>query len=164
MLPNEGTKKFVSHYLLDTSCLLCFFVVKSIFSDALYSSCLFCLLVVAVEVCLPHSDQGTSPGGGGFQLEQGGSVEAACHKERQIAKRDRNENRIKRRKAGERGDSSDEDLSPETSWSGDVPSAEVDWSNMSGSSLSSPPRATEVSSSRRPQTAAHDKNVGSNSR
>jgi hypothetical protein len=38
MLPNEGTKKFVSHYLLDTSCLLCFFVVKSIFSDALYSS------------------------------------------------------------------------------------------------------------------------------
>jgi hypothetical protein len=115
-------------------------------------------------VCLPHSDQGAPPGGGGFQPEQGGSVEAACHKECQIAKRDRNENRIKRRKARERGDSSDEDLSPETSWSGDVPSAEVDWSNMSGSSLSSPPRATEVSSSRWPQTAGHDKNVGSNSR
>jgi hypothetical protein len=35
---------------------------------------------------------------------------------------------------------------------------------MSGSSLSSPPRATEVSSSRRPQMAACDKNVGSSSR
>jgi hypothetical protein len=37
MLPNEGTKKFVSHYLLDASCLLWFFVVKSIFSEAFYS-------------------------------------------------------------------------------------------------------------------------------
>jgi hypothetical protein len=35
---------------------------------------------------------------------------------------------------------------------------------MSGSSSSSPPRAAEVSSSRRPQTAARDKNVGSSSR
>jgi hypothetical protein len=35
---------------------------------------------------------------------------------------------------------------------------------MSVSSLSSPPRATEVSSSRRPQMAACDKNVGSSSR
>jgi hypothetical protein len=52
------------------------------------------------------------------------------------------QNRIKRRKAGERGVSSDEDPSPEPSWSGDVPSVEVDWSNMSGSSSSSPPRAT----------------------
>jgi hypothetical protein len=54
---------------------------------------------------------------------------AACkaqHKERQITKRDRNDNRIKRRKAGERGVSSDEDPSPESSWSGDVASATVD--------------------------------------
>jgi hypothetical protein len=35
---------------------------------------------------------------------------------------------------------------------------------MSGSSSSSPPRATEVSSSRRPQMAARDKNVGLRSR
>jgi hypothetical protein len=34
---------------------------------------------------------------------------------------------------------------------------------MSGSSSSSPPHATEVSSSRRPQTAARDKNVGTSS-
>jgi hypothetical protein len=54
---------------------------------------------------------------------------AACkaqHKERQITKRDRNDNRIKRRKAGERGVSSDEDPSPESSWSGDVASSMVD--------------------------------------
>jgi hypothetical protein len=37
------------------------------------------------------------------------------HKKRQIAKRDRNDNRNKRRKAGEAGVSSDEDPSPETS-------------------------------------------------
>jgi hypothetical protein len=89
---------------------------------------------------------------------------AACkvqHKEREIAKRDRNDNCIKRRKAGECGVSSNEDLLPELSWSGDVASVVVDWSDMSGSSLSSPPRATKVSSSRRPQTAARDKNVGS---
>jgi hypothetical protein len=42
----------------------------------------------------------------------------------------------------------------------------VRWStgDMSGSSSSSPPRGTEVSLSRRPQTAARDKNVGSSSR
>jgi hypothetical protein len=50
----------------------------------------------------------------------------AQHKECQIAKSDRNDNRIKRRKAGERGVSSDEDPSPESSWSGDVASAAVD--------------------------------------
>jgi hypothetical protein len=86
------------------------------------------------------------------------------HKERKIAKRDRNDNRIKRRKAGEHGISSNEDLSPEPSWSGDVPSATMDWSDMSGSSSSLPPHAIEVSSSRRLQTAARDKNVGSSSR
>jgi hypothetical protein len=50
----------------------------------------------------------------------------AQHKKRQIAKRDRNNNRNKRRKAGEQGVSSDEDPSPEPSWSGDVTSAAVD--------------------------------------
>jgi hypothetical protein len=83
---------------------------------------------------------------------------------RQIAKRDRNDNHIKRRKAGELGVSSDEDPSPEPSWSGDVASAAVDWSDMSGSSSSSPPRGAEVSSSRQPQAAARDKTVGSSSR
>jgi hypothetical protein len=72
------------------------------------------------------------------------------HKERQIAKHDRNDNRIERWKARESGISSDEDPSPEPSWSGDVASVAVDWSDMSGSSSSSPLRAAEVSSLRRP--------------
>jgi hypothetical protein len=88
----------------------------------------------------------------------------AQDKERQIAKRDGNDNRIKRQNVGECGVSSDEDPSPEPSCSGDVAGAAVDWSDMSGSSSSSPSRATEVSSSQRPQTAARDKNVGSSSR
>jgi hypothetical protein len=91
------------------------------------------------------------------------AVHKAQHKKRQIAKRNRNDNRTKRRKAGELGISSDEDLSPESSWSGDVASAAVDWSNMSGSSSSSPPRGAEVSPSRRPQAARHNKTVGSSS-
>jgi hypothetical protein len=40
----------------------------------------------------------------------------------------------------------------------------VDWRDMSGSSSSSPPHATEVSSSRRPQMTTRDKNVGLSSR
>jgi hypothetical protein len=40
----------------------------------------------------------------------------------------------------------------------------VDWSDMSGSSSSSPPCATEVSSSQWPQTAMRDNNVGLSSR
>jgi hypothetical protein len=77
---------------------------------------------------------------------------AACkaqHKKCQIAKCDCNHNRTKKRKAGELGVSSDEDPSPEPSWSGDVASAAVDWSNMSGSSSSSPPCGAELSLSRR---------------
>jgi hypothetical protein len=88
----------------------------------------------------------------------------AQHKEHEIAKRDQNNNRIKRWKVGERGISSNEDPSSEPSWSGDVASAAVDWSDMSGSSSSSPPHATEVSSSWWPQTATCDKNVGLSSR
>jgi hypothetical protein len=86
------------------------------------------------------------------------------HKKRQISKRDRNDNYIKRQKAGELGVSSDEDPSPEPSWSGDAASAAVDWSDMSGSSSSSPSRGIEVSSSRHPHAAARDKAVGSSSR
>jgi hypothetical protein len=52
------------------------------------------------------------------------------HKKCQIAKRDRNDNCTKRRKAGELGVSSDEDPSPEPSWSGDVASAAVDWRHV----------------------------------
>jgi hypothetical protein len=85
----------------------------------------------------------------------------AQHKKRQIAKRDRNDNRNKRRKAGEVGVSSDEDPSPEPSWSGDVASAAVDWSDMLGSSSSSPPHNTEVSSSHRPAATGRDKTTGS---
>jgi hypothetical protein len=88
----------------------------------------------------------------------------AQHKKCQISKRDRNDDRTKRRKAGELGVSSDEDPSPEPSWSGDVASAVVDGSNMLGSSLSSPPRGTEVSSSRRSQKAGRDKTLGPSSR
>jgi hypothetical protein len=62
----------------------------------------------------------------------------AQHKKCQIAKRDRNDDRNKRRTAGEQGVSSNEDPSPETSWSGDVASAAADRSNMSGSSSPSP--------------------------
>jgi hypothetical protein len=88
----------------------------------------------------------------------------AQHKKRQIAKHDRNDDCNKRRKAGEQGVSSDEDPLPEPSWSGDVDSATVDWSNMSGLSSSSSLRGAEVSSSRRPREAGRDKVVGSSSR
>jgi hypothetical protein len=90
-------------------------------------------------VC-PHCfGKGTSPRGGDLQPEQGrGGEEAPLpeeaifnqnkaaaekrhaarkvqHKKRQIAKRNRNDNRTKRRKVGELGISSDEDPSPEPS-------------------------------------------------
>jgi hypothetical protein len=90
-------------------------------------------------------------------------VRNAQHKKRQIAKRDRNNDRNKRQKAGETGVSSDEDPSLEPSWSGDVASAAIDWSNMSGSFSSLPPCGAEVSSSRWPQEAGNDKTVGSSS-
>jgi hypothetical protein len=58
--------------------------------------------------------------------EERRAVHKAQHKKRQITKRDRNNNRTKRRKAGEPGVSSDEDPSPEPSWSGDIASAAID--------------------------------------
>jgi hypothetical protein len=54
------------------------------------------------------------------------AVRKEQHKKRQIVKRDRNDNRTKRQKAGELGISSDEDPSLEPSWSGDVANAAVD--------------------------------------
>jgi hypothetical protein len=97
-------------------------------------------------------------------VERRHAAHMAQHKKRQIAKHDRNDNRIKRRKSGELGVSSDEDPSPEPLWSGDVASAAVDWSDVLGSSLSSPTHGTEVSSSRQSQAAARDKTVGSSLR
>jgi hypothetical protein len=91
-------------------------------------------------------------------------VRKAQNKEHEIAKCDRNDNRIKRRKAEERDVCSNKYLSLESSWSGDVASVAVDWSNMLGSSTSSPPCATKVTSSRRPQIAAREKNTGLGSR
>jgi hypothetical protein len=96
-------------------------------------------------------------------VEKRRAARKAQHKKRQIAKHDRNDNRIKRRKAGKLDVSSNEDSSPEPSWSGDVASAVVDWSDMSGSSLSLPPRDVEVSSSCQPQAIMRDKTVGSSS-
>jgi hypothetical protein len=96
--------------------------------------------------------------------EERRAARKAQHKKCQIAKRDRNDNHTKRQKAGELGVSSDEDPSPEPSWSGDVASAAIDWSNKLGSSSSSLPRGAEVSSSHRPQEARRDKTVGSSSR
>jgi hypothetical protein len=87
-------------------------------------------------------------------VEKRHAARKAQHKKCQITKRDRNDNCIKRWKAGELGVSSDEDPSPEPSWSGDVASAVVDWSDMSGSSLSSPPAAPKChrhDSCRRPR-------------
>jgi hypothetical protein len=96
-------------------------------------------------------------------IEKSRAARKAQHKKRQIAKCDRNDNRNKRQKGG-LGISSDEDPSPEPSWSSDVASAAVDWTNMSGSSSSSPPCVAEVSPSRRPREAGRDKTVGSSSR
>jgi hypothetical protein len=63
-------------------------------------------------------------------IERQRAARKAQHKEREIAKRDWNENSIKRRKAGEHDVSSKEDPSPKLSWSDDMASATVDWSDM----------------------------------
>jgi hypothetical protein len=96
-------------------------------------------------------------------MEKRRAVRKAQHKKRQIAKRDHNDNRTKSWKTGELGVSSDEDPLPEPSWSGDVASVAVDWSNMLGSSSSSPPSGAEVSSPRRSREVGRDKTVGSSS-
>jgi hypothetical protein len=58
-------------------------------------------------------------------VEKRRAARKAQHKKCQIAKRDRNDNRTKRQKAGEQGVSSDKDPLPEPSWSGDVTSVAV---------------------------------------
>jgi hypothetical protein len=72
-------------------------------------------------------------------VERRRAARKAQHKEQEIAKRDRNDNCIKWRKAGEPSISSNEDPSPEPARSDDEPSVAVAWSDMSGSSTSSPP-------------------------
>jgi hypothetical protein len=96
--------------------------------------------------------------------EERRAAHKAQHKKHQTAKCDRNDDHNKRRKAGEQGVSSDEDPSPEPSWSSDVASAVVEWSNMSGSSSSLLLHGIEVSSSRQPREAGRDMVVGSSSR
>jgi hypothetical protein len=88
-------------------------------------------LVITVEVHPPRPGQGALPEEVIFNQKQAAAekrraARKAQHKKRQITKRDRNDNRTKRWKAGELGVSSDEDPSPEPSWSGDVTSAAVD--------------------------------------
>jgi hypothetical protein len=82
------------------------------------------------------------------------------HKEKEIAKCNRNGNRIKRRKEGEHNVSSNEDPSLSPPWSGDKPSVAVDWSDMSGSPSPSPHGAVKVSSSWRLEAAAPEKGAG----
>jgi hypothetical protein len=59
-------------------------------------------------------------------VERRRAARKAQHKKRQIANRDCNDDRNKRRKASERDVSSDVDPLPEPSWSDDVASAAVD--------------------------------------
>jgi hypothetical protein len=163
MLPNVGTEKIVS-------CLSPreVYIRPSPWNDVLEANLgvflslqLKCTHLVPTKVPLPEEAIFNQKKAA---AEERRAVRKAQHKKRQIAKRDRNDNRTKRRKAGEAGVSSDEDPSPEPSWSGDVASTAIDWSNMSGSSSSSPPRGVEVSSSHRPQAARRDKTVGWRSR
>jgi hypothetical protein len=154
MLPHEGTEKFVSHRLLDTSWLFCALccdvdllgdLLLQLTPSVFLSLQLRCAQLNPAKTPLPEeviSNQNKAA------VERRRAARKAQHKECEIVKRDRNDNRIKRRKAGERGVSSNEDPSSKPSWSSDVASAVVDWSDMSGSSSSSPPRAIEVSSLR----------------
>jgi hypothetical protein len=126
MLPNAGTEKFVS--CLSSRHVLFAFVVTSIFLELVFPGGLSRLLVVVVEVRPPRRGQGTSPEEAIFNrnkaaAEKRHAARKAQHKKHQITKRDRNDNRIKRRKAGELGVSFDKDPSPEPSWNGDAASA-----------------------------------------
>jgi hypothetical protein len=85
------------------------------------------------------------------------------YKEKEIAKRDRNDNHIKPHKSGERNVSYEEDPSPTLAWSGEEPSVAIDWSYMSGLPSASPHQAVEVSSSWRLEPAIREKGVGSSS-
>jgi hypothetical protein len=163
MLPNAGTEKFIScPSSRQVSFALCHGAdLIRVDLGAFLTSQLKCAHLIPAKAPLPEEaifNQNKAA------AEKRRAAHQAQHKKCQIAKRDRNDNRTKRRKAGELGVSSDEDPSPKPSWSGDVASAVVDWSNMSGSSSSSLPRGAEVSSSCRPQATGRDKTVGSSSR
>jgi hypothetical protein len=152
MLPNSGTEKFVScsSSRQDSFALCHGMTFSALILTRPRCLQLKCAHLVPVKAPLPEE----------AILNQN---QAVAEKKCQIAKRDSNDNRTKRRKVGELGVSSDEDPSPEPSWSGDLASAAVDWSNMSGSSSSLSPRDVEVSSSRRLWEAGRDKTVGSSS-
>jgi hypothetical protein len=149
MLPNAGTEKFVS---CPSSQLVSFAFLS--WEDLLGFDLgtfllrqLKCTHLIPAKAPLPEEaifNQSQAA------AEKRRTTRKARHKKRQITKCGRNDDRNKRRKAGEQGISCDEDPSPEPSWSGDVANAALDWSNMSGSSSSSPPRDAEVSSPRRP--------------
>jgi hypothetical protein len=110
----------------------------------------------------PRSGQGASPGGGDLQPEPGHGVRCSIRNARSpsaIAM-------TTATRGGRRG-----------SWASPpmrthrlavmerrCANVAVDWSNMSGSASSSPPRGAEVSSSRRLREARRDKTVGSSSR
>jgi hypothetical protein len=163
MLPNAGTEKIVS-------CLSPreVYIRPSLWNDVLEANLgvflslqLKCAHLVPAKVPLLEEAIFNQKKAAAEERQATRKVQ---HKKRQITKRDRNDNRTKRRKEGEAGVSSDEDPSPEPSWSGDIASAAIDWSNMSGSSSSSPPRGIEVSLSHRPRAARCDKTVDSSSR
>jgi hypothetical protein len=154
MLPNAGTEKFVS----------C--------SSSRHVSFTFCHGVDLLGVCLPQPTFA-------FSCRHSLSVPTLSWPRRLYRrKRSLTRNRLRRRRGvararnstrsarlpsvivmttalrGERrGSWAYEDPSPEPSWSGDVASAAVDWSNVSGSSSSSLPRDSEVSSLRQPPAA-----------
>jgi hypothetical protein len=163
MLPNTGTEKFVSRpssrhvsFALCRGADLLGVDLRVFLLSQLKCAHLFPAKAPLPEEAIFNQNKAAT--------EKRCAVRRAQHKKCQITKRDRNDNRTKRQKAGELGVSSEEDSSPEPSWSGDVACATVDWSNMSGSSSSSPPRGAEVSSSHWPQATGHDKTVGSSSR
>jgi hypothetical protein len=162
MLPNVGTEKIVSCASSQEV-----YIRPSLWNDVLEANLgaflslqLKCAHLVPAKVPLTEEANFNQKKAA---VEERRATRKVQQKKCQIAKRDRNDNRIKRREAGVSGVSSNEDPPHEPSWSGDVTSVAIDWSNMSGSSSSSVPQGVEVSSSHRPQAARRDKTVGSSS-
>jgi hypothetical protein len=125
MLPNAGTEKIVS-----CSSSQEVYIQPSLWNDVLKANLgvflslqLKCAHLVPAKA--PLSEEAIFNHKKAV-VEERRDARKAQHKKRQIAKRDRNDNRTKRRKAGELGVSSDEDPSPEPSCSGDVASATID--------------------------------------
>jgi hypothetical protein len=119
MLPNAGTEKIVS-----CSSSQEVYIQPSLWNDVLKANLgvflslqLKCAHLVPAKAPLPEEAIFNQKKAA---VEERRDARKAQHKKRQIAKHDRNDNRTKRRKAGELGVSSDEDPSSEPSWSGDV--------------------------------------------